>query len=375
MTTAPETTVKETTAPETTAPETDDPYGISDDELPDVELSIPDDSSKVSYTFALELLELCSDGNRDNTAVRLNQNGLEVLFTKYYDKPATDKSHTSAFTVAAGLYNGKRVYAVVIRGTSGGEWYSNFDFAQSHDNNTQYAENFKLAAEDIYRTKCKFIGKPNVLVSLKDVLDNDKDAYIIVCGHSRGAATANLLGVLLDDVYGSERVYVYTYATPGTVRGEAAKKEYKNIFNFINTHDVVVYVPLEEHGYSRAGTDIKGFWTPRTSGIIQSIKDLSKVAPDIKSYYTDKHSKTQTGLSDDGMTVYEVMQYLCELLANNGNADMSKLDEIKEGSDLYPFVSVIKKFTNSLDIVQVGLEHLPSSYERIINGLASKEQT
>ena len=359
VTTAPETKPPVTTAPETTAPETEDPYGIIDEELPDVELLVPERSDVVSYDFALDMLELCKDGNRDNTAMRLNQNGFDVLFTKYYDKPSTDRSHTSAYTVGVGKYNEKRAYIIVIRGTSGGEWYSNFDFAPSHSNDTQYAENFLAAAQDIY-------------LSVKDLFDKDKDAYIFVCGHSRGAATANLLGVLLDEAYGTENIYVYTYATPGTVRGEAAKKEYKNIFNFINTHDVVVYVPLEEHGFSRAGTDIKSYITPTQTSLIKSMKDLSKIAPTIKSYYEDKHSLTQAGLSNDGMTVYEVMQYLCTLLAT-GSSDMSKLDSIKKESDLYPFVSTIKSFaTNTLMLLQPVMEHEPSMYQMIIEDLQKK---
>ena len=361
-----ETTKEKETAPETTkAPETEKETETVTDKAPETEteteeidetttvtLSVPAKSDTVSHKFARELLELCTGGNETANGQNLVNAGFELLLAKNYNKPSSDKSHTSAYTVGRGKYNGKNMYAIVIRGTSGGEWYSNFDFAPSHNNDTQYAENFKLAAEDVYR-------------NVKSILEADKNAYIIVCGHSRGAAVSNLLGVLLDGIYDSKNIYVYTFATPGTVRGDAAKVEYKNIFNYLNPNDAVTHVPLEEHGYKRAGTDIKLKTFTKPSEVITALSNLSHIAPTIKSYYEDKHSLTAAGLSDDGMTVFEVMNYLCTIL-NSQTPDMSKLAAIQPESDLYPIVLMLNKFSDTTQAMAVASEHMPIMYNALM---------
>ena len=315
VTTSPETTVPVTTVPETTAPVTTVPVTeaetttlpsetttspeettapdtgteIPDPEPPAIVKMLPSDSSVMSAELAKKLLSVCTGGNEASNSSLLINEGFSILFSKHYNKQKSDRSHNSAFTVGKLSFVGKNYYAVTIRGTSGGEWYSNFDFAPSHSNDTQYAENFMLAAQDVY-------------LSIKSLLDADKNAVVIISGHSRGAATANLLGVLLDEAYDPANIYVYTYATPNTVRGEAAKKEYKNIFNFINDNDVVTRMPLKDHGFSRAGTDIMLPTTPSGNALLNRINTLSKIAPTISSYYTDKHALDRAGLSDDGMT-------------------------------------------------------------------------
>ena len=305
VTTAPVTEKpEETTAPATTAPETQPEETTPAEEKKDVTLLIPEKSSAVSYDFARQLLEICSDGGENATVSTMKFYNFDIVFTKNYYKPASDKSHTCAFAFGKGVYKGKTVYLITIRGTKDGEWYSNMDFAPSRSNDTQYAENFMLAAQDVY-------------LSIKSLLDADKNAVVIVSGHSRGAATANLLGVLLDEAYDPANIYVYTYATPNTVRGEAAKKEYKNIFNFINDNDVVTRMPLKDHGFSRAGTDVMLPTTPSGNALLNRINTLSRIAPTISSYYTDKHALDRAGLSDDGMTGYELMCVFAAMLADD----------------------------------------------------------
>ncbi|MBQ7646869.1 MAG: lipase family protein [Clostridia bacterium] len=357
VTTAPETTKEETTAEVTTAPETETETDAPttepvDDKTPTVKLSVPSNPNKSSTTFAKELLGLCDDGGQSAVASDLKNAGFDIVMAKNYNKASSDRSHTCAYTVGKGKYNDKYMYAIVIRGTSGGEWYSNFDFAPSHSNDTQYAENFYLAAQDIYR-------------NVKSIFDDDKDAYIVVCGHSRGAAVSNLLGVLLNSVYNSERIYVYTFATPATVRGDAANVEHKNIFNYINPNDAVTHVPLADHGYKRAGTDIILPKLSKTNELVTALEDLSSIAPDIKSYYEDKHSLTSAGLSDDGMTVFQVMNYLCDILVTQ-TADMSKLSGIQPESDLYPLVSLLSKFSDSTQAMKIASEHLPTMYSVLL---------
>ena len=77
------------------------------------------------------------------------------------------------------------ILIVAVRGTDGaGAWASNFDVTPSRDFDSPYAENFDLCARDILGT-------------LEPYLTDEP--LVLVCGHSRGAACANLLGLLLQD--------------------------------------------------------------------------------------------------------------------------------------------------------------------------------
>ncbi len=355
------TTEEETTAPETeteteTEAQTTEEVTVTETEAeteaPDEEgqitLVLPKNSSDVSHELALDLLAMASGGGEAATKNNLTVEGFEVLFTKHYDKNS-DISHTCAYAVGKGRYKGKNVYAIVIRGTSGGEWYSNFDFAPSHDNNTQYAENFLLSAQDIY-------------LSVKEMFDEDKDALFIVTGHSRGAAAANLLGTLLDTVYGAERVYAYTFATPNTVRGEEAEKSYTNIFNYINPNDIVTHLPLEAHGYKRVGVDIVLDPVTNKSPLIDSLPKLTSVAPDIESYYNKKYALDAPGLSDTGVSPFDLMIGLVIMLAGS-SADTSLLPKVSEDSDLYPLVSFMSSFAGAGTVFS---DHMPSMYRNLI---------
>ena len=326
-----------------------------------VNLSLPDKSADMSYDTALQLLSFASGYNEKSTASLLKNAGFEVLFSKNYDKPFSDTSHTCAYTVAKGRYNGKNVYAVVIRGTYGGEWYSNFDFAPSHNNDTQYAENFFMAAQDIY-------------LSVKDLFDNDPDSYKVICGHSRGAAASNLLGVLLDSVYDRDNIYVYTFATPNTVRGTEAEKEYNNIFNFINPADTVVYVPLKAHGFSRAGTDIMLDSEDKKNDVVTAIESLSYIAPDIRSYYEEKYSLTEKGLSDDGMSVFDIFKFVASMYASDSQQmDLSQLQNISPESDLYAAVNVMSDFSDTQKLLTIANEHAVSRYSELIREKQAEE--
>ena len=87
-----------------------------------------------------------------------------------FDKADDDISHTCAYTlakrtIAIGGVN-RMLYVIAVRGTYGGEWYSNFDFAPSHTDNGAFAENFLFAAED-------------VLIGIKDYVDISENPFIV----------------------------------------------------------------------------------------------------------------------------------------------------------------------------------------------------
>lgn len=243
----------------------------------------------------------------DGTAQQLENAGLTVVKQENYGKPMDDHSHTSAYTLASGEMTvrgeTRNVAVVTIRGTGDGEWYSNFDFAGESQGGCLFAENFMAAADAIYADVIGYI----------ETMDSP---VVIVTGYSRGAACANLLGVTLNYVMDSKDLYVYTYATPATVRGEL--KGHGNIFNLVNVNDAITRMPLEVWGFSRAGVDIElrdpEYVNTRMHMMFMS---LLGVCPDIDSYYNDRHALDGAGLSGDGMTMYELFMVFADLMSGD----------------------------------------------------------
>ena len=320
-------------------------------------LSLPSSSGERS--------PLCTGNTAEATRQLLEADGFTILLQQHFDKAADDPAHTCAFTLARAetQYGGETrpLIAVMIRGTNDGEWYSNFDFAPSHSADTAFAENFLFAAQDVF-------------LSLDEILKGEENPLVLVAGHSRGAACANLLGVLLDAAYDPANVFVYTFATPTTIRGAAAQAEYPNIFNYINPCDVVTKMPLESLGYCRAGTDIvlqnDAELAARVDAALESLESLS---PDIPAYYEKRHSLTGPGLADDGLTAFDAMLALGTSLSGltGQNADMPSLsafDALSPESDFAPLAALLEKIAarDSQTAQTVFAQHMPQMYAQLM---------
>ncbi len=335
------------------------------------EVTLPDSSSTMSWDLANQLLSLASGYDQPGTAAVFAGAGFEVLTQVHFDKDPASGEHTCAFTIGKKTmtYQGRErtVILTAVRGTNGGEWYSNFDVLPSRDFALAEAENFLLTAKDVYAV-------------LKPILDAETDPLILVCGHSRGAACANLLGTLVNADFGIENVFTYTYATPATVRFDP-NLACPNIFNFINPCDVVPMMPLSVWGFGRYGLDII---LPGTSTEVKQVTDpmavLSGTAPTLESYYNDRHSLKGAGLADDGMTVYEVMTSLGKMLADGGSVGVAtggagamsgfdmRLLFMSQESDLYPFMQIVMGLVaeNGEGMQRVLIRHIPSTYQALM---------
>ena len=162
-----------------------------------------------------------------------------------------------------------QIVAVVVRGTFGrDEWISNVNVANSWgekpnpdpEKMPHYHEGFSRAANSVLEALESYV--------VSNRIDLAK-AKILVTGHSRGAAVANIIGARLDTAAESEKgpiaavkgenVFVYTFATPGvSVRPTDGMKDpkYGNIFNVVNPEDIVPCVPFNFWGSQRFGHDL-----------------------------------------------------------------------------------------------------------------------
>ena len=359
------------------------------DLLPDVseisigQLLVPEPSSLRSDYLALQLLALNCGYTAEDTQTLYRAAGLNVLSQSHYDKEETDPSHTCAFTIGEGIVRQnvlftKKALVVTIRGTASGEWYSNFDFCPSHSDEAVFAENFLFCAEDVFLT-------------LKDYLDKEEDPMVLITGYSRGAACAALLGLLTNEYLGPDRVHIYAFACPAVVRRDAEFPACSNIFNYINPCDMVPRLPLSQWGFVRIGQDIvlKCADENLKETLDRYSETLYKAAPSIRSYYNDRHSLTDSGLSEDGITSFESMLILCRYLVpaapdllsdtadagNNPGDDLSAVFDAMENSDLYPLAQIGNELSSDRFVLGKTIlhQHLPDIYAELIRILLLEE--
>ena len=329
-------------------------------ELPVGELALPESNRQFEPELARQLLSLCSGHTAENERKLLENAGFEVLVQNNFDKAADDPAHTCAYTIGGKTveYNGaeRTLLLVAIRGTNAGEWYSNFDIAESQSDDAVFAENFLFAAED-------------VLLGLTEVLKTQRAPLVLVCGHSRGAACANLLALLLNAQIGADNVIAYTFATPNTFRGEDPGVDCSNIFNVINPGDIVTKLPLEGWGYRRLGTDVLlAGEVDAEKKADDAVGTMLELAPTISQYYGERHSLTEAGLSDDGVTAFEMMLIFARSLAGTGTDTQSVgFGEVSEESDFaLPFRLLDEAMKEGGGAAGVVGQHMPAKYQKLM---------
>ena len=193
---------------------------------------------------------------------------------------------TTAYTIASKQITSretgekKLLVMVAIRGSYGTEWLSNLragvstGILKSFGYGAQDHEGFSQAALDISNATYDYIA--SIITEKYPELDLGNVA-LLLCGHSRGGATANICASYLDDTADavsksvlqedsgrsdilSENLYCYTFATPAvTIEESCHSSLYGNIFNILNPNDIVPRIPLATWGYARYGTDL---WLP-----------------------------------------------------------------------------------------------------------------
>ena len=327
-------------------------------EIPEIKL--PEDSAAFSGALAQQALVLCTGHSQERTSQILEDYGFEILEQRHYDKDPEDPAHTSAFTIGKRQvrYEGseRELVLVVIRGTDGaGEWVSNFNVMPSRDFESPVAENFDLCAQDIETVLSPYLeGEPLVLVA----------------GHSRGAACANLLGVRLQEQVPEQNLFVYTFATPTTLSAKAELPECRNIFNLINPNDLVTLVPLQGWGFHRAGTDILLPGDDALSAQLQGASMvLLSISPSLESYYNDRHSLTGPGLDEENGIK---MPILLASLLTEPETFQALSRTLSPESDLAPLLGLVSQMGSDSSLLQ---QHMPATYQLRLTVLTAQKLT
>lgn len=240
----------------------------------------------------------------------------DTIVQKDYE---TDALHSAAVTMARKTVTGVSgetctVYVVVVRGTNNAqEMISNFEVG-----NGDISSGFRQAAERAYAHWLDYVAQYPP--------EKDGDFKVWVCGHSRGAAVANLLaGEYMPRDLKKEQIYGYTFATPNVQKTVDVQAP---VFNFIMDGDVVTRVPPAEWGFQRHGTDIH-YDQPMVKHIaINSRED------------TDRLLRT---FIDGGLTQENYRQNIEPILAALGNGD--KLEDMNYTMLLLPILQNIDQST------------------------------
>ena len=196
--------------------------------------------------------------------------------------------------------NGEKhtVVLVALRGTTGNEWYSNFDPRGKLDKKNYTGSGhyyFEQAAQFVKNNLDSYLRRSN--------LTGGKNIEFIITGHSRGAAVANVLAAKLIDssksgssIYPAKsKIFTYTFASPNTTKSiTRVNTIYKNIFNFVNPEDFVTKVLPGAWGYGRYGVTLTLPSKTNESGYSYNIYK-NKMSSEFRKYYGSNYVPYGTG--------------------------------------------------------------------------------
>lgn len=196
----------------------------------------------------------------DSTLLRTESYAMRSSVLDEVSSLLVGSSDVAAYTLASKTIasdgDGKPVTLlfVGIRGTYGAEWLSNFNFLGAGSDDADH-RGFKAAEEEVEKAVRSYAS---------DLGIDPAHTRILITGHSRGGAIANLLAADLGDpdddasaLAPSSGIYAYTFAAPCATRADDRHDpRFGNIFNVVNEADIVTQLPLSSWGFGRYGSTI-----------------------------------------------------------------------------------------------------------------------
>ncbi|MFA6755483.1 MAG: lipase family protein [Bacilli bacterium] len=138
-------------------------------------------------------------------------------------------------------------------GYGSGGWISNFNIGEGKEDidntdNKQYHLGFYTAGLFAFNEIKTYVTDKNI------DLDNTK---VWLTGFSRSAAAANIASIFLGDIMDRKNIYTYAFATPAYKVNVTNDELLKNIFNIINSGDIVPMIPPIEWDFGIEGTKVE----------------------------------------------------------------------------------------------------------------------
>ena len=243
---------------------------------------------------------------------------------------------------AAKRQNGVLLIAVVLRGTQGTEWFSNFRIGYAFEH-----KGFSLAADDAEQQLREYLRR----------YPGERGIRFLITGYSRGGAAANLLARRLCDSRGADSVFCYTFASPKTAIIRSAA-HYDGIRNLVREEDFFTRVPLTEWGYRRYGGDVvlsgdvsagyrmitgeeyTGFTDKAAANA--ACRAILTLAPNVPAYYKRLYPVGRRSLS-----LYDYMLTVAEALSDETD---DSTGEILLDSAVSQFADLSAFLTSGMDI-------------------------
>ncbi|MBQ1477872.1 MAG: cell wall-binding repeat-containing protein, partial [Erysipelotrichaceae bacterium] len=223
------------------------------------------DPSEYNHDLATMSLKMAMAGMADDETHMDDSHIVDLLhnmeFEDYLIKTSYPIPEDNSIGYAIGAKNinkdGNIISLITVTIRSGGygqEWAGNFEIG-----NGQIHSGFDQAAEKVLEGLADYINEYS-----KYLLG---DIKVWVSGYSRGAATANLLGVKLDDgriaSINPDDVFCYAFECPQNARSIRGRHEkYGNLFRIVNPNDFVTKVA-------------PSYWTYSCYGVMKAIANPS----------------------------------------------------------------------------------------------------
>ena len=173
---------------------------------------------------------------------------------------SVDSNDSVTLLLAHGVVDGKYdLYTVVLRGCfSMQEWLSIYDPGCTGEAYTELTgEHPEWTDRDSF--KGLDIAKNRAMVFIEDFMAENNDPAckdcILIAGHSRGGAIANIIGAEMERKQGVKS-YTYTFSSPCVTTDESAKN-FRTIFNIFDSNDYYVDpLPFGNEKFYRYGVDL-----------------------------------------------------------------------------------------------------------------------
>ena len=301
------------------------------------------DYSMMGYAYSSDIVQY------------LKASGFSVMD---YDMEAT-RDHVNFFIAKKKILVKDKENILLFVGTIGSytkQWYSDFDPLGYHNEakDKSLAEGvnhrgFADARDFVYSRLSKCVDKLK-----KNGTDIDS-IQILLTGHSRGAAAANLLAVkLLDEAYDNKsdrlvnkgNIYAYTFATPNVTNDKNRNSyKYDRIFNIVNPEDFVTRVLLKSWGFSKYGRTytLPSYTNTKEKKYRSQLKAMQELFSQYKkgsNYMPFYHTRGIFGFYDGEKPVYDIITQM-------GNS-VKDLTQFYEKKDVYGQGSSYDYFRNTL---------------------------